>query len=201
MGRKASRARRTTGAAELADQGVRYLERQERTALGRIGAGQSIPEAVKASRWAPELAEDLGCSEAEAYRFVETVQSQLAQAVGPLRDRRPRVAAARMVYGHLIEMARTRAGVPGNVPGTGDGKHMVYILHDHDDRLLYVGITDRGPVRLAEHYRHKPWFCEVARVEFERYDSRAESEAREKYLIQRRAPLHNIQHNMGRQIA
>lgn len=78
---------------------------------------------------------------------------------------------------------------------------MVYLLFDRDGTLLYVGITDRGPVRLAEHYRHKPWFPEVCRVEFERYPTRRDSEAREKYLIQERAPLHNIQHNRGRQIA
>ncbi len=78
---------------------------------------------------------------------------------------------------------------------------MVYILFDVSNDLLYVGITDRGPVRLAEHYRHKSWFSHVCRVEFERYETRADSERREKYLIQERAPLHNIQHNKGHQLA
>ena len=78
---------------------------------------------------------------------------------------------------------------------------MVYLLHDANSVLLYVGITDRGPVRLVEHYRHKPWFSQVCRVEFERYETRTASEAREKSLITKRAPLHNIQHNHGRQVA
>lgn len=187
------------GNLTFAERTVRHLQRQERSVLSKIGAGVPIGAALRRDRWVHEMADESACSVAEAAAFIDVLTEQVKGAIGPLRDRRSRVAATRLVYAHVIEMSRGRTRTDG--PGRGDGKHMVYILHDHDDRLLYVGITDRGPVRLAEHYRHKPWFTEVARVEFERYDSRAESEAREKYLIQRRAPLHNIQHNMGRQIA
>lgn len=186
------------GLTTFAERSVCYFERQQRSVLSRIGAGMPIDKALNADRWARELRAETSCSPREAEALVESVRAQVAQAIGPLRDRPSRVAAARLVYAHVIEMSRGRRSI---TEGRGGGRHMVYILHDHEGRLLYVGITDRGPVRLAEHYRHKPWFSEVARVEFERYDSRAESESREKYLIQRRAPLHNIQHNMGRQIA
>lgn len=182
-----------------AERTVSHLERQQRSVLSKIGAGEPIREAMKAERWSRELQDDADCSVAEAGAFTAVIQSQLVEAVGPLRTKPERVAAARVVYAHVMELSRGR--VRSETPGRGDGKHMVYILYDADDRLLYVGITDRGPVRLVEHCRRKPWFPQVARVEFERYDSRADSEARERYLIQRRAPLYNIQHNQGRQIA
>lgn len=132
---------------------------------------------------------------------MELIRGQLVEAVGPLKDRRSRVAAARMVYAHYVETMRGRIQDRPLTVRAGSGKHMVYLLFDINDDLLYVGITDRGPVRLAEHYRHKPWFPQVCRVEFERYESRDASEAREKYLIQERAPQHNIQHNRGRRTA
>lgn len=189
---------RDPGTLTYAERAVRHLGRQQRSVLSRIGAGMPIEKTLNRNRWAKEMAQEVGCSQTEAAAWVDVIRQQVVEAIGPLQDRRERVAAARVVYAHVIEMSRGRRET--SAPD-GAGKHMVYILHDSTGSLLYVGITDRGPVRLAEHYRHKPWFADVARVEFERYDSRQESEAREKYLIQRRAPLYNIQHNRGRQIA
>lgn len=77
----------------------------------------------------------------------------------------------------------------------GEGEHLVYMLFDRARDLLYVGITSRGPTRLVEHYRLKPWFNQVARVEFERYMTREISAARETFLIKALHPLHNIVHN------
>lgn len=74
-------------------------------------------------------------------------------------------------------------------------RHMVYRLSDASGQLLYVGITNRGPVRLAEHYRHKPWFRDVVSVVFERYATRHESMQRERDLIVLLRPTYNIQHN------
>lgn len=182
-----------------AERAVLHLERQQRAVLSKIGAGWPVSRAVDSRRWAREMAADTDCSMDEASAWIDVLRGQISEAIGPLRDKPSRVAAARMVYAHVIEMSRGRVSHADRNRGTG--KHMVYILHDVSGQLLYVGITDRGPVRLAEHYRHKPWFADVARVEFERYDSRVESESREKYLIQNRAPLYNIQHNQGRQIA
>lgn len=183
------------------DSVVDYLRRQERSACSRIGAGQSAHEAIKSDRWANEAITDFNCQPADAERFVTLVRKELTSAIGPLKDRQSRVAAVRLVYGHYVEQMRGQAPERPLSPRPAGGKHMVYLLFDFDDALLYVGITDRGPVRLAEHYRHKPWFSLVCRVEFERYESRQASEAREKYLIQKRAPYHNIQYNLRRQIA
>lgn len=197
-----STLRRPSERLTYAQRTIRYLERQEKSVLARIGAGLPARNAVVVDRWSRELSQDTACSWNEAEAFVTAIRDQLSEALDPLPGSRSRVAAARMVYAHVIEMTRSRveALAPGaNDPGSGD--HMVYLLFDSFDELLYVGITDRGPVRLVEHYRKKPWFPQVSRVEFERYGTRSASEWREKYLIQRRAPLHNIQHNKGRQIA
>jgi predicted GIY-YIG superfamily endonuclease len=77
----------------------------------------------------------------------------------------------------------------------GEGQHLVYKLFDAMGALLYVGITHRGPTRLAEHYRRKSWFNEVVRVEFERFKTREICAAREAFLIKALSPRHNIQHN------
>jgi hypothetical protein len=53
------------------------------------------------------------------------------------------------------------------------GIHLVYRLYD---------------------YRRKPWFVDVERIEFERYETRRESEDRERYLIRTLHPRYNIQH-------
>lgn len=75
------------------------------------------------------------------------------------------------------------------------GAHLVYRLYDRRGRLLYVGVTDRGPQRLVEHYRIKPWFGMVERVEFERFTTRRRALDRERVLIGRDAPRFNVQHN------
>lgn len=183
------------------DRVVTYLRRQERTALARIGAGESPRQAIVPDRWVREAIADLNCQPEQAEEFTSLIREQLVAAVAALQDRPSRVAAARLVYAHYVEIMRGRPQARPLTARPSAGKHMVYILFDISDDLLYVGITDRGPVRLAEHYRHKPWFPHVCRVEFERYETRADSERREKYLIQERAPLHNIQHNRGRQLA
>ena len=174
-----------------------FLARQERSVLSRLGAGVTGPKLVTLDRWSRELAEDMRCSTEEARRFNEWVSGELATSVQRLDEPRSRVAAARIIYAHI------RANLSGapRPRAVSSGKHMVYQLFDAVGTLLYIGITDRGPLRLVEHYRKKPWFGDVAEVQFERYETRAESEAREARLIRDRAPLYNIQHNLGRQVA
>lgn len=185
------------GAAPVGDPLIAHLKRQERSVTSRIGAGMPLAEAMQAERWVRELSDDVTCSKEESSLFIDLIIANVTKAVGPLRDKPSRVAATRLVYAHYVEAMRGRTVAdPQQV-----GKHMVYLLYAEDGSLLYVGITDRGPTRLAEHYRHKPWFHLVCRVEFERYQTRDGSEAREKYLIQKLSPLHNIQHNRGRKIA
>lgn len=175
----------------------RYLSRQERAVLAKVGAGVSVNACFSGDRWSKELSDDISCSLTEARRFIGVLSDEISCSIGPLRDTKSRVAAARLVYAHAREKARPTFGRPKS----GAGVHMVYQLYGLDGELLYIGITDRGPVRLAEHYRKKSWFSEVCQVEFERYETRSESEERESSLIRRRRPLYNIQHNMGRQVS
>jgi hypothetical protein len=181
----------------LAQALARSIERQHQTVASRVGAGQPLSKAHQVERWARELASDAGASPGEASRFVEMLHSELAKAIGPIQDVGKRVAVVHTLFDFYA--ARTKSSGLSAQAQVGD--HMLYKLYDRHEVLLYVGITDRGPVRLAEHHRRKPWFAQVCRVEFERYQTRELSEEREKRLITDLAPLYNIQHNRGRQIA
>lgn len=77
----------------------------------------------------------------------------------------------------------------------GSADHTLYMLYDEDGALLYIGITDRGPRRLVQHYKDKPWFGEVARSEFYRCPTRRGAEAQEVALIKELHPRHNVVHN------
>ena len=70
---------------------------------------------------------------------------------------------------------------------------IVYLLYDANDKLLYVGVTERGFNRLSQHLHHQPWWNHVASTRFEHYDTRAEALAREAQLIESEGPLCNIQ--------
>ena len=99
----------------------------------------------------------------------------------------------------LREAARTVARrylvphVTRPVPGT----HLLYKLYDSSGTLLYVGISSRGPIRLAEHYRTKVWFPQVARADFRWYDTREEVERAEQLSIQTENPRYNQIFNSG----
>lgn len=174
------------------------IDRQQRATLPRLGAGQPVERAYHRVRWVRELFASSAITAELATRVTDELYADLEDATKLCTEPRQRVAAARAVFGYWRNKVISSAGMAAPA-STGD--HLVYVLHDARGVLLYVGITDRGPVRLVEHYRTKPWFPQVHRVEFERYETRAASEAREKYLIQTRAPLHNIVHNRQRHIA
>lgn len=175
---------------------LRYLKRQEQAILSRIGAGLDLRTAFQPARWTGELAADLGLSTSEAANLVGSIRNALALALVDLNATRERVLAVRVAYAE--HRSRAELYVAGAVGTTPAGQHLVYLLYEEAGELLYVGITDRGPVRLVEHHRSKPWFPAVVRVEFERYATRADSERREKFLISSRAPRHNVIHNQGR---
>lgn len=58
--------------------------------------------------------------------------------------------------------------------------------------LLYVGITTRGLGRLGQHAHEKPWWRQVARVAMEHHRTRAAALKRERFLIVRQHPRHNV---------
>lgn len=171
------------------------LARQERTVICKIGAGIPLEAAVDVGRWAREMAEDLpSMSIGEATAIVSAVRSRILEAAACGTDPRSRIVAVRMAYAFLRAQGEGRyaLGSPRNKLSL---KHYVYKLWDETGALLYIGISDRGPVRLAEHHHRKPWFVDVERVEFERYESRWASEERERHLIRTLRPRYNIQHN------
>ncbi len=169
----------------------RFIDRMERSALGAIGAGGGFDDEWRSARWAGELAADLEIPLDAATRVVHVIAAVTQDALDGVEGKRARLTAARRALADARLCAPTLLNslAPGNSP-----KHMVYLLHGAD-RLLYVGITDRGPARLSEHYRRKPWFDLVDRTEFERYDTRIDAAARERYLIRTLRPVFNIQHN------
>lgn len=71
----------------------------------------------------------------------------------------------------------------------------VYLYYDHNDFLIYVGITSRGVKRQVEHNASKEWWQFVARQEVEHFDTRPEAAARERFLIETHTPPFNTQHN------
>lgn len=165
------------------------LDRMERTVASRVGAGQTIEEAFRRDRWKAELEGDLGERAPLAEHVIAGIAANLAHAVSVDDVHR---AFWRMV-GRADRLADTIDGLGDEVPSTSP--HLIYLLYNRLGRLLYIGVTDRGPVRLVEHYRHKSWFVEVARVDFERCASRGTAISREAHLIRTRRPLYNVQHN------
>lgn len=71
----------------------------------------------------------------------------------------------------------------------------LYRFWSADDRLLYVGITDRGRTREKEHARSKSWWPEVHHVTVEPVATRAELLHLEREAIRKGRPKYNIQHN------
>ena len=71
----------------------------------------------------------------------------------------------------------------------------VYQYFDKMGRLLYVGVTDRGPERSHEHAATKTWWWHAAGCTIEHLPTREAALAREADLIRRLRPPFNLQHN------
>lgn len=163
------------------------LDHLQDVVLSKVGAGLPLRKSYHHDRWVKAYADS---AIADPQAFHQNVYKAMAVAVFDDDPTAVRLAASKAVIAYVRAMAPT--WISGDDRG---GQHMVYKLYNEFRALLYVGITDRGPTRLVEHYRHKPWFYQVVRVEFERFDSREKSGAREIQLITSLRPLYNIQHN------
>ena len=71
----------------------------------------------------------------------------------------------------------------------------LYKYFDHDDVLLYVGITSRGVARNTEHNKSKSWWQYVVRQTVEHHRNRKSAEEREAALIKKFAPPFNKRGN------
>lgn len=67
----------------------------------------------------------------------------------------------------------------------------VYTFFDEGDRVLYVGCTSRQYVRFQGH-GGKDWWTDVAHIEVEHFEAKQDGLRRERELIARLCPLHNI---------
>jgi predicted GIY-YIG superfamily endonuclease len=78
---------------------------------------------------------------------------------------------------------------------TTDTPTSVYRYYDAEGRLIYVGVTSRGPQRQAQHAITAEWWPHVRAQDVEHYDNRETALRREKWLIERHRPPFNRQHN------
>lgn len=179
------------------------LARQQRSVSAAVGAWTSYAEAMQAQRWRREMSDDLlslGMLVEQADAIVGSICSEIETEIAAIYDRygprEERLGALEALYAGIRSRLNGQAESVLAV-GVG-GEQMLYKLYDAVGHLLYVGITDRGPARLVEHYRHKEWFPLVNRVEFERYPTRDAVLKREEEAIKTLRPLFNIVHNQAR---
>ncbi|GAA3267945.1 GIY-YIG nuclease family protein [Streptomyces lavendulae] len=70
----------------------------------------------------------------------------------------------------------------------------LYRLCGHDERLLYVGISEAPLRRWPEHAGDKAWWPEVANFSLEWFESRPAAHAAEVAAIRTEAPKYNVAH-------
>lgn len=71
------------------------------------------------------------------------------------------------------------------------GDHSVYRIYDHNNNLLYVGISVRVRSRVREHYLGAPWRLAIHRVEVEHGLTKGQALVAEREAIISEAPIHN----------
>lgn len=72
----------------------------------------------------------------------------------------------------------------------------LYRMWGDGERLLYIGITRRGHMRIWNHARDKEWWRQVIRVDVEHYPSRDDAALAEARAIYKERPIYNAQHAM-----
>lgn len=71
-------------------------------------------------------------------------------------------------------------------------KTALYRHFDAAGRLLYVGITNHTPRRLAQHSERSAWFTQSARVTIEWHPTREKALEAERLAVVSERPLHNV---------
>ena len=76
--------------------------------------------------------------------------------------------------------------------------HQVYKLFNHNDEILYIGISNNPLRRVNNHSETKQWAKDVRRIEIsEWFPNRKEAARRAQKLIGTLSPIHNIRHKKG----
>jgi hypothetical protein len=71
----------------------------------------------------------------------------------------------------------------------------LYRFFDKDNRLLYVGISSRGPSRWKEHERNRDWWHDVTSSTMQTFTSRQDALRAEREAIKSERPVYNKMHN------
>jgi hypothetical protein len=75
----------------------------------------------------------------------------------------------------------------------------LYRMFDRAGRLLYVGISFNAGERATQHAESKPWWPQVDHIRIEHLTcSREDALRKERWAIYAEKPIHNVQHNTGR---
>jgi predicted GIY-YIG superfamily endonuclease len=84
----------------------------------------------------------------------------------------------------------------------GDSREQwLYRLYAADGALLYIGVTQCGEERFADHRKSKSWWPEVASTTRQVYATREEVLVAERHAIYREKPRYNIVHaSTGRRL-
>lgn len=80
---------------------------------------------------------------------------------------------------------------------SADTPTTLYRHFANDGSLLYVGISLSWPARTKAHSHYSKWFEQIAKVEIERFPSRAAALEAEREAIRRERPKFNVVHNGG----
>lgn len=76
----------------------------------------------------------------------------------------------------------------------------LYRVHDHQGRLLYVGISDAPLSRMAGHDRSSGWSRKAATIGIEWHSSRDDARDAESAAILAEDPIHNMSRPGGDQM-
>lgn len=89
---------------------------------------------------------------------------------------------------HLLDWVTVQLRVEARRGGTPT---TVYLMHDRNHRLLYVGITNHQTRRVTAHANTQPWFPDCTYILTEQWNNRTIATRREAYLIWCLGPAYN----------
>jgi predicted GIY-YIG superfamily endonuclease len=103
----------------------------------------------------------------------------------------------RSIVGFVPDDAETLpvGAPPERGSGPRDGITTVYRMFDYQNKLLYVGISNRVDMRIEQHRATKEWFWRVDRITTMTYPNRQAALDAEKFAIKTEKPIYNIVHN------
>ncbi len=141
----------------------------------------------------PEWQECVHSTEAEEL-FRAAIRQHLADNGEPVWHAEDRYATSNLrilgIVEHIYLEEVTKVFPPRPPLPVG---HLVYRHYTAEGILLYVGYTSRLEERQRSHRQSATWWCESARMEVERFDTRDAALLAELDAIRTEHPLWNVQ--------